>query len=200
MKLSYGVARLLGRIAEIESLGIGVPMVISIVDENGSPVFYGCMDNALPVSRELAVSKAYTAAIMRMDTRTLGELSAPGALLFGIQNTHGGKIILFGGGMPLIYGDCVIGAVGISGGTVEEDESVALSVQMAFTEMQQSADSICRLVPQEQLSIDVLESIKDSIVAAVEDSGGEQVEKHFASIFKGAMILADVSNNDKQVY
>jgi len=192
MKLSYSVAKLLGKIAETESIEMGVAMVISIVDENGAPIFYGCMDHALPISRELAVSKAYTSAIIRMDTKTLGELSVPGAPLYGIQNTHGGKIVLFGGGMPLRCEDNVIGGVGISGGTVEEDEEVALSVQTAFTEMYKTANSIYRFMSEEGLSGDVLESIQNNMIIALEGSGEGQVGKHSASIVKGAMLLASI--------
>ena len=197
MKLSYSIARILGRIAEIDSAAIGVQMVISIVDESGNQIFFGCMDQALPVSRELAISKAYTAAVIRMDTRTVGELSAPGAPLYGIQNTHDGKIILFGGGMPLKSEDQVAGAVGISGGTVEEDEEIALSVQTVFTEILKTADSICRLLPEGGLSPEALESFQNNIRIALEGPDGSQIGKHAALIITGAMLLAGLPCDEK---
>ncbi len=71
------------------------------------------------------MSKAYTAAVIRIPTHTVGELAQPGAPLYGIQHTHNGKIILFGGGYPLCIGGKVVGAIGVSGGTVEQDMLVA---------------------------------------------------------------------------
>ena len=80
-------------------------MAIAVVDSEGGLQLFKRMDGALPVSTELAVSKAYTAAVLRMPTHQVGELAQPGEALYGIQHTHNGRIILFGGGYPLCIGD-----------------------------------------------------------------------------------------------
>ena len=77
------------------------------------------------------MSKAYTAAVLRMPTHQVGELAQPGAALYGIQHTHNGRIVLFGGGYPLCVQGNVVAAIGVSGGTVEQDMLVAKpAVQM----------------------------------------------------------------------
>ena len=70
MKLIHSVAQIVAKIAEREAEKVGVPMAIAIADNNGSMVHFTFMDATLPVSRELAVSKAYTAAVLRMSAWT----------------------------------------------------------------------------------------------------------------------------------
>ena len=60
-----------------------------------------------------------------MSTKVLGELAQPGAELYGIQYTNEGKIVIFGGGEPLMIGDRLIGALGVSGGTAQQDTALA---------------------------------------------------------------------------
>ena len=100
-------------------------MAIAVVDAEGGLQLFKRMDGTLPVSTELAVSKAYTAAVLRMPTHQVGELAQPGAALYGIQHTHNGKIILFGGGYPLCMHGKSWRRSGVSGGTVEQDMLVA---------------------------------------------------------------------------
>jgi len=121
MRIIYPLARILGELAEAKAISIGVPMAIAITDERGDTVFFGCMDNALPASREIAPAKAATAARLRMSTEEVGRLAQPGGKLYGIQHALKDKIVVFGGGIPLCINGNVAGAVGISGGTVEED-------------------------------------------------------------------------------
>lgn len=128
MRISSRLARVLGRIAERQAAALGVPMAVALVDSEGGLLFFSRMDGALPASTELAMSKAYTSAILRMSTGELGRLAGPGETLYGIQHTHNGRIVLFGGGLPLRLGGRVAGAVGISGGSVEQDIQVAESV------------------------------------------------------------------------
>lgn len=125
MRLPYVISEILAAVAEAEAVKIGVPMAIAIVDSEGGLQFFKRIDGTLPVSTELAMSKAYTAAVIRTPTHTVGELAQPGAPLYGIQHTHNGKIVLFGGGYPLSVGGKVVGAIGVSGGTVEQDMLVA---------------------------------------------------------------------------
>lgn len=122
-------------------------MAIAIVDHEGLLEYFARMEGTLPVSTELAISKAYTAAALRMSTREVGQLALPGNPLYGIQHSHGGKIILFGGGFPLKLRGQVSGAIGISGGTVEEDEQVARVVLDCLGEMERLAEWIKPLLP-----------------------------------------------------
>jgi len=151
MKISYSLAHILGRIAETRAAAIGVPMAIAMVDAEGGLLFFVRMDGALPVSTELAVSKAFTSAVLRMSTRELGRLAGPGEELYGIQHTHNGKIVLFGGGVPLRLGGRVAGAVGISGGSVDEDVQVAESVADALEQMECWFECLKEILPPKPL-------------------------------------------------
>ncbi len=142
MSIPYRVSLLLGSVAEAAAADLGVMMAIALTDEEGSLQFFVRMDRALPASTEIAISKAYTAAALRMPTREVGRLALPGEALYGIQHTHSGKIILFGGGIPLSVGGQVVGGIGVSGGTVQEDELVAEAAVKAFGEMAEWAEKI----------------------------------------------------------
>ena len=100
---------------------LGVPMVIAVVDTGGNLVALQRMDGALLVSIDIATNKAYTAAAVKLPTQELAGVSQPGQPLFGIHNADGGRIIIFGGGIPLKRKDEIIGGIGVSGGSVEED-------------------------------------------------------------------------------
>jgi ATP:cob(I)alamin adenosyltransferase len=104
--------------------GLGVPMVLSIVDQNGDVIESRRMDGALIVSITLAPHKAYTAAVVRLPTAELAKLSQPGQALFGID-ANLPNLTLVGGGLPLSKDGKVVGAVGASGGSVDQDIAVA---------------------------------------------------------------------------
>ena len=107
--------------AKEKAIEIGVPMVIAVVDAGGNPVALQRMDGALLVSIDIATNKAYTAAAVKISTHDLAGVSQPGQPLFGIHNADGGRIVIFGGGIPLKRKDEIIGGIGVSGGSVEED-------------------------------------------------------------------------------
>lgn len=151
MNLAYPVARILGSLAETEAAALGLAMTIAIVDDEGGLLFLARMDGALPASREIAVFKAYTAAALRMATDEVGKLAQPGGSLYGIQHIHPGKMVLFGGGLPLRLNGKVVGAIGISGGTVQEDVQLADSVVKALAEMEEWSRCIKRLLPETRL-------------------------------------------------
>lgn len=102
---------------------IGVPMVICVCDYDGIMVMLQRMDDSLLASIEIAMKKAYTAAAMKSPTHEISDTSKPGGELYGINNMD--KIITFGGGFPLKVENKIIGAIGVSGGTVKQDMSVA---------------------------------------------------------------------------
>jgi uncharacterized protein GlcG (DUF336 family) len=142
MKIPHPVVHLLGSIAEERAWELGIPMSIAIVDETGGLRLFSRMDGALPASTELAVSKAFTSAVLRMASHEVGALSQPGGVLYGIQETHGGRIVLFGGGLPLWLRGKGVGAVGVSGGTVEQDVLVARSVVEALEGMEEWSSTV----------------------------------------------------------
>ena len=83
------------------------------------------MDGAFLVSFDVAVRKAYTSVAVKMSTMELSKLAQPGQTFYGLDKLEGGKIVIFGGGVPLIHNGVIIGGLGISGGTGEEDHSLA---------------------------------------------------------------------------
>lgn len=111
--------------AEHKANAIGVPMVIAVVDAGGNLVAQHNMDGALLVSSSLAADKAYTAVALRIPTEELAGLVQPGGTLYGLGTSAGGRIITFGGGIPILEGGCVVGAIGVSGGSVTQDIEVA---------------------------------------------------------------------------
>lgn len=110
---------------ELKAKELGVPMVIAIVDGGGNLVACHRQDNALIASIDIAVNKAYSSAALKLPTHTLGEVSQPGQTLYGLQNTNQGRIVIFGGGFPLKKSGQIVGGIGVSGGSVEEDMTVA---------------------------------------------------------------------------
>ena len=111
---------------------IGVPMVVSVVDQNGDVIESRRMDDALIVSVTLAPHKAYTAAVVRLPTHELAQASQPGASLFGID-VNLPKLTLVGGGLPLWKDGKLVGAVGASGGSVAQDIAVAQAMVAAYS-------------------------------------------------------------------
>ena len=97
----------------------------AVCDEGGSPTALLRDDGALLASVEIARDKAFTSAAMRMSTEELAGLCKPGGSLYGLQHTNGGRIVIFGGGVPLVEGNRLVGGFGVSGGTAEQDTNLA---------------------------------------------------------------------------
>lgn len=106
---------------EAEAKRIGVKAVVAVSDASGRPVAIHCTDGAFIGSFDVALNKTYTAVAFQMSTAKLAELAAPGGSLYGIQHTNEGKVVIFGGGEPLYVDGVMIGAIGVSGGTAEQD-------------------------------------------------------------------------------
>lgn len=104
---------------------MNLPVVVAVSDKAGRPVAIHCMDGAYMGSFDVALNKTFTCSAFKMSTKVLGELAQPGAELYGIQYTNEGKIVIFGGGEPLMVGDRMIGALGVSGGSAEQDTALA---------------------------------------------------------------------------
>lgn len=116
-----------------ESMGAAV--VIAITDKAARPVAVHCMDDAYIASYDIALNKAYTSAGLKMPTARLAELAKPGQELYGIQYTNQGKIVVFGGGEVLTDHGVIIGALGISGGSLEQDTQLAAYGKNIFGEV-----------------------------------------------------------------
>lgn len=104
---------------------IGQPMNIAVVDAGGNLLAFERMANAWLGSIDISISKAWTSRAFDIETKALGENSGPGDQFFGINASNGGKVMIFAGGVPLLKDDKVIGALGISGGSGAQDQSVA---------------------------------------------------------------------------
>jgi uncharacterized protein GlcG (DUF336 family) len=111
---------------------IGVPMNIAVVDEGNNLTAFGRMDGAWLGSIDISQNKAYTARSFDMTTKDLAPLAQPNQPLYGIEASNQGRLIVFAGGIPLMDGDDVVGAVGVSGGSVEQDHEVAEAGVAAF--------------------------------------------------------------------
>ncbi|MGH2450866.1 MAG: GlcG/HbpS family heme-binding protein [Candidatus Limnocylindria bacterium] len=127
MEIQYEHARRiieagLGRAAEM-----GCKVSIAVVDGGRELLAFARMDDATLASIAIAQSKAYTARSLNMDTAELGPLTQPGAPLYLIETMEERPLVSFGGGLPLTLDGRIVGAVGVSGGTVEQDAEIAAS-------------------------------------------------------------------------
>ncbi len=111
--------------AEHKAKQMGQPMNIAVMDAGRNLVAFHRMDGAWVASIDIAIDKAFTSAGRGLTTRKIGEMAQPGQPLFGINTTNGGRIVIFAGGIPLMRDGEVVGAIGVSGGTVDEDHEVA---------------------------------------------------------------------------
>jgi len=119
--------------AEATAVSLGIAYNIAVVDAGGRLIAFVRQDGALIGSIDLAIHKAVTARIFDKTTAYLGALAQPGSQLYGIQSGNAGEVVIFGGGVPVVLGGQVIGAVGTSAGTVEQDVSVAEAAVAALS-------------------------------------------------------------------
>lgn len=111
--------------AEKKAQEIGQPMNIAVVDEGGNLVSHARMDNAWIGSIDISINKAFTARAFDIATKDLATHSQSGGQFFGIHASNHGRIMIFAGGIPLKQGGKVVGAIGVSGGSGEQDQAVA---------------------------------------------------------------------------
>ena len=110
--------------AKAKSTELGLKMNIAIVDAGANLKAFARQDNAWLGSIDISIKKAKTARFFDFPTGVIGSLSQPSGSLFGIEHSNGG-LISFPGGLPIKVGDVVIGGIGVSGSTVENDHAVA---------------------------------------------------------------------------
>ncbi len=104
---------------------IGVPMCIAITDESGQLIAFRRMEGGKVTSTTIAIDKAFTAAAARKATHDYGAASQPGAPAYGIASAIGGRLMVVGGGLPVMVGTECVGGIGVSSGTPDQDRDVA---------------------------------------------------------------------------
>ena len=118
--------------AEKKAQQIGQPMNIAVVDAGGNLVSHARMDGAWMGSIDISINKAFTSRAFDISTKDLAQHSQSGGQFFGIHASNHGRIMVFAGGIPLKRDGKVVGAVGVSGGSGEQDHSVAEAGAAAF--------------------------------------------------------------------
>lgn len=135
MELNLETARQVIKATEERAEQVGQPMVIAVANDEGNLIAQHRMDDAWLASVSISRNKAYTAAALDMPTHELANASEPGNSLYGLQTTDDNKIVIFGGGYPLEKGGEVVGAIGVSGGEVSQDRTVAEAGVEAWEEL-----------------------------------------------------------------
>lgn len=125
-------ARRIIQAAEKKANEIGQPMNIAVVDAGGNLVAHVRMDNAWIGSVDISINKAFTARAFDVATKDLAKLAQPGKDFYGIHVSNHGRIMIFAGGIPLKRDAQVVGGIGVSGGSGEQDQAVAEAGAAAF--------------------------------------------------------------------
>jgi uncharacterized protein GlcG (DUF336 family) len=132
MSVTLADARKVIAAAEKKAGEIGQPMNIAIADAGGNIVAHVRMDGAWIGSIDISQKKAYTSRAFDIETKDLATHSQSGGQFFGIHASNNGKIMIFAGGIPLKKDGKVVGAIGVSGGSGEQDHAVAAAGAAAF--------------------------------------------------------------------
>jgi uncharacterized protein GlcG (DUF336 family) len=130
-ELTEEICEALAQAAKKKSRELGVGVTLAVSDENGNLRLLQRFADAILPSIEIAQKKAYTAAVLRQSTAEFGKIAQVGESAFGINVTND-KLVIFGGGFPLKVNGKTVGGIGVSGGSVAEDEAVAHAVLDAF--------------------------------------------------------------------
>jgi uncharacterized protein GlcG (DUF336 family) len=123
--MDLALARKVIAAAEKKAAEIGHAMNIAVVDEGGNLVSHVRMDGAWIGSIDISINKAFTSRAFDISTKDLAQHSQSGGQFFGIQVSNHGRVMIFAGGIPLKQGSKIVGAIGVSGGTGDQDHSVA---------------------------------------------------------------------------
>ena len=125
-EMSLELAMAISSYVRQEASKMGVKAVVAISNSGGNPVSVQCMNDSYLASYDVAFNKAYTVVALKMATKTLKPLAQPNQSLYGIQFTNNGKIVIFGGGVPLYNKEGkIIGGLGVSGGSEDQDTRLA---------------------------------------------------------------------------
>ncbi len=166
-----------------KAVELGVPMVITIKDMDGNTVLFHRMKDSLLASLDISQNKAFTAVALKMPSSAVKELAAEGAELQAIAVQSSGKIVQFGGGLPIMKDGVQIGGIGVSGGSVAEDTACAQAGLDAFAagvpleaasggELLDLAMKMADAVEEKAIEIDV------PMIVSFVDMGGNLVLLH----------------------
>jgi uncharacterized protein GlcG (DUF336 family) len=133
-RVTLDIAKKLIEKIEGYATSVGKKAVVAVCGPDGNPVAVHVMDGAFLVSFDVAVKKAYTAVSVKMSTMELGKLVQPGQTFAGLEQIESDKLVFFGGGVPIFSVDKLVGGLGISGGTGEEDDDIAQYALSVFEE------------------------------------------------------------------
>jgi uncharacterized protein GlcG (DUF336 family) len=111
--------------AKAKANEIGVPMCIAITDDGGNLIAFERMDGGKVTSITIAIDKSYTASGAKKATHEYGDASQPGKPAYGIASAIGGRLMVVGGGLPVIVDGACVGGIGVSSGTPDQDREVA---------------------------------------------------------------------------
>ena len=118
--------------AEKKANALEQPMNIAVADAGGNLVAHVRMDEAWMGSIDISIKKAFTARAFDISTQELAKFSQSGGQFFGIHASNDGRVMIFAGGVPLKRAGKVVGAIGVSGGSGEQDQAVAEAGAAAF--------------------------------------------------------------------
>jgi uncharacterized protein GlcG (DUF336 family) len=118
--------------AEKKAIEIKQPMNIAVADAGGNLVAHVRMDGAWVGSIDISINKAFTARAFDISTKDLAKQAQPGGQFYGIHVSNKGRVMIFAGGVPLKRNGQVVGAIGVSGGSGEQDQAVAEAGAVAF--------------------------------------------------------------------
>ncbi|MGQ3673192.1 GlcG/HbpS family heme-binding protein [Xanthobacter sp. TB0136] len=124
-RLDLDDARVLIAGAAAHAVEIGVPMCIAITDESGHLIAFERMEGGKVTSTTIAIDKSFTASGAKKATHEYGASSQPGAPAYGINSAIGGRLMVVGGGLPVVWNGAVVGGIGVSSGTPAQDQAVA---------------------------------------------------------------------------
>lgn len=119
------LSKKMGSAARVKAEEMNVPIVFSVVDVGGNLVYFERMEESLLASIDISINKAYTASALKLSTDKAANLVKEENFLYGLQWTNNGRMVVFGGGYPLKYNGQIIGGIGVSGGSIEEDMAIA---------------------------------------------------------------------------
>lgn len=118
--------------SEKKATEIGCPMDIAVVDAGGNLKSHVRMDGAFVGSITISINKGYTAIAFQQQTANLQAPTRPDGPIYGLSDAHGGRLVVFPGGIPLVRDGEIVGAIGVSTGTIEQDQEVAEAGVAAF--------------------------------------------------------------------
>ena len=133
-RVTLDIAKKLIEKTESYAASVGKKVVIAVCGPDGNPIAVHVMDGAYLVSFDVAVKKAYTACAVKMSSLELGKLAQPGQMFAGLELIEKDKLVFFGGGVPLFAEGNLVGSIGVSGGTGEEDDDIAQYAVSVFEE------------------------------------------------------------------